>query len=192
MAVMQHQVFEGAIRSVPVKARHLATDHPFVWLSSRILNLTAAMTAFYYEDETSSVVFDRQVGFEDFVGKNWERTRELYQKHFKKDVMPNGPVFENDETVLPLQAADLLAHYTKGHVEGTHSERWIIDRILNIQGDVEDIDIHKATQIAADLNLYQQLKLVLNPGLQLQTYNDFLTKGERKGQRRRNKLPKPP
>ena len=171
IGVASFENFSSTIRDVPYFGRHLSIDHPFVWLASRLTTEIAAYVAAEHPGDKCLITFDESQGFDRLFDGSWNTHRQIFIESGLGDVIPNKPQFASDDDILPLQAADLVAYYSRHRGTGNTDCNDVIDRLNNVRGDVVRFSAEEMVHNADQLSLKTAMAQTLNPGLKLTPYS---------------------
>jgi hypothetical protein len=109
---IRHDEFNQYIKSLPTPLRTLTSDSPYVLLAQSLMTYVAEMSPIVGLTEPCDFVFDEQCGFSDELLRLWPSYKQIAQQTSKTDMpsfLGSPPIFRDDATFLPLQAADMYA-----------------------------------------------------------------------------------
>lgn len=110
---------------VPTMDVQPALVNPYLLAHKAIINLTAQMQREAGLDDKVDFVFDKRTE-EKHIKRAFDYYLTTLTPEFE-EVTGNAPIFRDDTEFLPLQAADLLAWWTRRQwlTEGTIRNRWV-------------------------------------------------------------------
>ena len=88
-----------------------AIGNPYIWAIKGIINLTAQHQTDWGANEPIDFIFDER-GEKQQLRDGWEIYKATVPESIRA-VTGRDPIFENDESVLPLQAADMWAWWCR-------------------------------------------------------------------------------
>ena len=109
---MRNDHFEKHIKSLPYPERRMSSDSPYSLLVYNLVLALADRGDALGLSAPCDIICDRQLGFEDEVAAHWPSLRDAAQANGRPELMPwfvQPPIFRDDLSYLPLQAADLYA-----------------------------------------------------------------------------------
>lgn len=167
---VNHSAFDYFIKQRPLPIRNEATDSPYLYLVVAMIEMVGGIMKKSFADQTCEVVFDLQDGFDQLVKEMWHTIMGYfdsvdsrgYSKYFC-----GLPKFRNSKNFLPLQAADMLAHYTTKHSDGVEPCEYVIEKIFHIPGYSFGINAEHLKSIGTKLRLKDDLERVMRPHAEL-------------------------
>ena len=137
---ISHSEFHKQVRSLPVPARLHTTDFPAAWLYTQLLIAIASVVHSKFPGEVCDVIFDEQQALDVELNRMWGTYNKALSDKFSvvpADVIPNPPIFRDDKTFVPLQAADLFVGAARREYRG---EVWPqLDAIGEIDGGIDTL-----------------------------------------------------
>jgi hypothetical protein len=104
--------FKKYIRSIPAVNRGLARDTPYITMLGLLMIRVACARESHELVEPVDFIFDEQQGVEEELARFWPDVKRRSEKHINKfirDSFQHMPLFRDEKSFLPLQAADLYA-----------------------------------------------------------------------------------
>jgi Protein of unknown function (DUF3800) len=111
-AKIKHEHFNKYIKSIPVPNRKLFTDSPYTLLFQQIILAMAVRGDLYGVNVPCDFIFDTQVGFSEEIQTQWSQFKDVVKSASRTDLpalVGDLPIFRDEKSFLPLQAADLYA-----------------------------------------------------------------------------------
>jgi hypothetical protein len=161
-ASIKNSDFNEYLRSLPAFSRSLTTDHPYVFLAQQLILWTAMYQDQLGVEEPCNFIFDEQLGVSVEMAEMWPVFSALLKSRAKSDLpkfIGSQPIFRNDKSFLPLQAADLYAwHMRHFHIA---SERSIFIPVRKALSQLDEIpwiarDV-RAAELAKLKTYYEQV-----------------------------------
>jgi hypothetical protein len=121
-ASIRHQDW-AQIASLPAVERRLAIDTPYVMLAHRLILAVAVIGDRLGVSEPCDYIFDQQEGFSDELLKNWPDFKQNLEQSARSDLakfVGSPPIFSDEKSFLPLQAADLYAWQIRRYYVNNH------------------------------------------------------------------------
>jgi hypothetical protein len=140
--------FEKIIASIPVPERKMVSDHPYIYLFTKLICAMAVRSSLFGINEPCDFIFDEQEGISDEIFRQWPDFKQTALRVSKSDLssfIGEMPIFRDDKYFRPLQAADLFANQYRNHLE-LNSGRIIVppNRVLRQLLPIRTID-HDST-----------------------------------------------
>jgi hypothetical protein len=107
-AAMPHDLYQDVFGKHPDKV----VRYPYFFSFYSVVTHVSQYLASIGRVEQCDFVFDTQPGQMDAVIASWNRLLESAPAHVRP-ILGDYPIFRNDKTTLPLQAADLCAGYQR-------------------------------------------------------------------------------
>jgi hypothetical protein len=117
-AAVRNDHFEKYIKSIPTPERTLAIDSPYVLMFMQIILAMATFGDQLDIREACDFIFDEQGSFSKAALAFWPNFKTLLDISTRSDLgkfVGSPPIFRDDKTFLPLQAADLYAWHMRQH-----------------------------------------------------------------------------
>jgi len=117
-AAVRNDHFDKYIKSLPAPERTLAIDNPYVLLFMQIILAMATFGDQLKIREACDFIFDEQGAFSKAALAWWPNFKTLLDNSTRSDLgkfVGSPPIFRDDKTFLPLQAADLYAWHLRQH-----------------------------------------------------------------------------
>jgi Protein of unknown function (DUF3800) len=112
--------FEKYIASIKVPERKSVSDHPYIYLFTKLIAAMAVRSTLFGINEPCDFIFDDQEGVSDEIFRQWANFKETALRVSRSDFprfLGERPIFRNDKLYKPLQAADLFANQYRNHLE---------------------------------------------------------------------------
>lgn len=106
------------IASLPASARSLSTDTPYPMLVLQTVLAVAVGGLRHGINEPCDFIFDEQVGFSDEIMRRWPQINDFVNntKNGLAEMVGSRPIFRDELSFKPLQAADLYAWQIQNHL----------------------------------------------------------------------------
>jgi hypothetical protein len=117
-AAVRNDHFEKYIKSIPAPERTLAIDSPYVLMFTQIILAMATGGDQVGIRDACDFIFDEQGAFSKEALAFWPKLKALLDISPRSDLgkfVGSPPIFRDDKTFLPLQAADLYAWQIRQH-----------------------------------------------------------------------------
>ena len=114
---MRQADFKTYIRGIPLPVRNTISDTPFLFMITQFILLVCDDAKRHRESCVFDFVFDEQMGIEKHFIKWWEHIKDIAQDNGLRGFLDARPVFRNEKSILPLQAADLFAWEHRKHLQ---------------------------------------------------------------------------
>jgi hypothetical protein len=117
-AAVRNDHFEKYIKTIPTNERTLMVDSPYALVFTQIILAMATFGDRVGIEEACEFIFDRQDGFDLTALAAWSNMKAQLKNSTRSDLarfIGPDPVFRDDKTFLPLQAADLFAWHLRQH-----------------------------------------------------------------------------
>jgi hypothetical protein len=111
--------YDTHIMSLPVPRRHLGIDSPYVMLVNQLVMAIAVMGDQHGIMSPCDYIFDTEQGFDEEIFVAWPNIKWLLQMSARSDIaqfVGERPIYRDDKTFLPLQAADLYAWQVRNFI----------------------------------------------------------------------------
>jgi hypothetical protein len=111
-AWIRHDDFEKHIMSLPVPVRRLSSDNPYILLFMQVVLAAAVYGTQAGITEACDFIFDEQSDLGVEALQWWPNFKWITENSSKSDLpkyIGSPPIFRDEKTFLPLQAADLYA-----------------------------------------------------------------------------------
>jgi hypothetical protein len=147
-AAIKFADFEKYIASIEVPERKNISDHPYIYLFTKLICAMAVRSTLFNINEPCDFIFDNQEGISDEIFRQWSDFKETAFRVSKSDFptfLGVRPIFRDDKCFKPLQAADLFANQYRNYLE-QNSGRVIVpaNRVLRQILPIPAID-HECT-----------------------------------------------
>jgi hypothetical protein len=171
--------FDTHILSLPALVRSLGVDNPYVMLVNQIVLAVATFGSQHGVNTPCDYIFDSEEGFDEEVFANWPNVKRLLELTGRSDVsqfVGERPIFRDDKSFLPLQAADLYAWQVRKCIAennqvSNQTIRIPANRTLRVFGGLPSINREYPTEEVLRLRefLIERGKdfVASNPGIQL-------------------------
>ena len=116
-ASIRNDHFEQYLKSLPTPGRNLSTDSPYTMLVMNIMVAYTMYAAMHNFREPCDFVFDEQIGFSSEILEWWPRIWWPKSRANLRSFLGSQPIWRDDKTFLPLQAADLYAWQLRRNFE---------------------------------------------------------------------------
>jgi hypothetical protein len=178
-AWIRHADYNKYILPLPALVRHLGVDSPYVLLVHQLILAIAVMGDRHGIITPPDYIFDTEKSFDEEIFANWPTMKWLVENSTKSDLAKffgDRPIFRDDKSFLPLQAADLYAWQVRNRYIQTHQvpkqTLWvpptralgILDRIGVINREYSTDEVVRLRDV---LVARGKLFAEANPGVQL-------------------------
>lgn len=187
---MRHEDFQAYVRSVPVAYRSLVSDHPYVFLAGRIVVAVSGLMASIGLTDTCDFFFDQQDGPDAVLTGMWPSfTRAIAStpEHLL-DGAPvpklGSPTFREEQSFVPIQAADMLAGAVRRDAMGLDSPAPLGGLRASVKGLVLEMDQAAVKDLGDRLMAAMQEHQALNPNAPMFAYDPATAKRNRKRARK--------
>jgi len=112
--------FEKLIASIPVPQRKSVSDHPYIYLFTKLICAMAVRSTIFDINEPCDFIFDEQEGISDEIFRQWSDFKQTVLRVSRSDLprfIGERPIFRDDKCFKPLQAADLFANQYRNYLE---------------------------------------------------------------------------
>ena len=103
------------IKSLPTPGRNLSTDSPYTLLMVNLVPMYAIYASLHKFAGPCDFVFDEQLGFSEEILGWWDHLYWPETPSNLKSFIGSRPIWRDEVSFLPLQAADLYAWQTRRH-----------------------------------------------------------------------------
>jgi hypothetical protein len=195
-AKIKNADFDKYIKSIPVPNRMLFTDNPYTLLFQQIILAMAVRGDLYGVNVPCDFIFDTQVGFSAEIQEQWPQFKEVVKSASRTDLpalVGDLPIFRDEKTFLPLQAADLYAWQMRNYFAQNQVLTVPVNRVLGqlvpipmIERSYEEDEVIRLRNYLLEMG---KKFTEANPNIRLRHASD--SKGARRQARRKSRGKKP-
>jgi hypothetical protein len=190
--------FEKYIAAIEVPERKSISDHPYIYLFTKLICAMAVRSTLFGINEPCNFIFDEQQGISDEIPRQWQDFKETALRVSRSDFpsfIGEEPIFKDDKKFNPLQAADLFANQYRAHLE-LNSGRIIVPpnrflrQLLPIRAINHDSTSEELEHIRSHLLEFKGALLKRYPAAELFGFAETARQRRRIRKRARKKWPK--
>ena len=174
----------------------LFTDNPYTLLFQQIILAMAVRGDLYGVNVPCDFIFDTQVGFSAEIQEQWPQFKEVVKSASRTDLpalVGDLPIFRDEKTFLPLQAADLYAWQMRNYFAQNQVLTVPVNRVLGqlvpipmIERSDEEDEVIRLRNYLLEMG---KKFTEANPNIRLRHASD--SKGARRQARRKSRGKKP-